>query len=378
MLYKEIGNTGINASILGFGCMRFPVVDGNYGNIDKDKTFEMIDAALKGGVNYFDTAYTYHGGQSEVVLGEALQYKRENVIITTKILPHSLSSRDDLERILDEQLKRLRTDHVDFHFVHSLQQGAWDKAKGLGVREFLDDALADGRIKHAGFSFHDAAPVFINILNDYDKWELAQVQHNFLEVDYQAGRAGIAEAAKRGIGVSIMEPLRGGDLVRPIPALKAVWDKNPIKRSPVAWAFRFLWGNPDISLVLSGMSTLDQVLENIEAASDPTITEPFSEAEIQTFKEAREFLLSRTKVPCTKCQYCMPCPHGVNIPFCFDKYNLASIFENLQAQKAHYNSISAKGAGASACKNCGKCVKACPQHIDIPARLKEVAKLFES
>ena len=375
MQYRPIGKTGVHASILGFGCMRLPVIDGKSDQIDMEQTDELFRHAYEQGLNYFDTAYIYHGETSEAALGRSVHRFRDKVYIATKLPPGRAQSQDDMDRLLDTQLQRLQTDYIDFYLLHSLNKGSWERLNELKVTDFLNRALDDGRIRHAAFSFHDDLATFKQIVDAYP-WAFAQVQHNFLQIDYQAGSEGIAYAAERGLGIVIMEPLHGGDLARKNPATQPIWDAFPQRRTPVAWALRYLWSQPSISVVLSGMSAMSQLQENLALAKDPTISSPLTKAEKQTLAEARAALLGRTRVPCTRCGYCMPCPHGVNIPGCFDQFNKSAVFNDRASAKRRYSNFIGKEKDASKCRKCGRCLPLCPQHIDIPAVLKQVAKEF--
>ena len=382
MLYRLAGKTGHKLSILGFGCMRLPIIGGRTHHIDEEKAQAMVDYAIRAGVNYFDTAFIYHSevpfqpGLSEVFLGQALKRERRNVHLATKLPSWFVASRADMDRFLDQQLERLQTDHIDFYLVHGLSAQMWQKVSELGVREFLDSALADGRIKHAGFSFHDEAPAFKPIVDAYD-WSFCQIQYNFMDEDYQAGRAGLEYAAGKGLGVIIMEPLRGGALTARLPAeVQAVWDQAQVKRTPAEWALRFVWNRPEASVVLSGMSTLDQVEENARLA-DQGLAHSLTAAELALIQEAKVIYQARTRVNCTGCGYCLPCPHGVAIPANFLHLNNLSIYRDRGAAEFFYFHILTEEQRASRCKECGHCEELCPQHIPIPAMLKEVVRELE-
>ncbi|MEI6391355.1 MAG: aldo/keto reductase [Verrucomicrobiota bacterium] len=382
MLYRQAGKTGEKLSILGFGCMRLPVIDGKSHQIDEEKAQAMVDYAIRNGVNYFDTAFIYHSdvpfqaGRSEVFLGQALKRERGNIHLATKLPSWFVESRADMDRFLDQQLERLQTDHIDFYLVHGLSGEMWKKLSQLGVAEFLETALADGRIKHAGFSFHDDAPAFKPIVDAYD-WSFCQIQYNFMDEDYQAGRAGLEYAACKGLGVIIMEPLRGGGLTDRIPeAVQAVWNKARIKRSPVEWALRFVWNRPEASVVLSGMSQPSQVEENVRLA-DQGLANSLAAEELALIEQARAFYQARTRVNCTSCGYCLPCPHGVAIPANFLQLNNLSIYQDRGAAEFFYFHILKEEERAPRCQECGHCEELCPQHIPIPAMLKDVVREFE-
>ena len=370
----------MDLSIMGFGCMRLPT--GQDGRIDEDHAARMLRYAVDNGVNYVDTAYPYHNAESEPFLGRALQGGyREKVNLATKLPSWLINSRQDMDRYLDEQLERLQTDHIDFYLVHGLMRPFWDKLRGLGLAEFLDSALDDGRIKHAGFSFHDELPVFREIVDCYD-WTFCQIQYNFMDEQYQAGTEGLKYAAGKGLGVVVMEPLRGGMLCREIPAVSDVWKKGQAKarRSLSEWALRWVWSHPEVTVVLSGMSSCQQMVENVSYASR-AVAGPLPQEELDLFEQARSEYEKRIKVPCTGCRYCMPCESGVSIPECFEMYNSGCIFDSPQVAGLNYSIalggfLDGKPAFASICQQCGKCREKCPQKIDIPERLKEVAAYF--
>jgi predicted aldo/keto reductase-like oxidoreductase len=382
MLYRQAGKTGERVSILGFGCMRLPVREGKPHLIDEDKAMAMVDVALRHGVNYLDTAYVYHSeipfrpGTSELFLGRALKGRREKVHLATKLPSWFVERRADMDRFLDEQLERLQTDHIDFYLIHSLTTELFAKLKPLGMMEFLDRALADGRIKHAGFSFHDHAALFKQIVDAYD-WSFCQIQYNYMDEDFQAGRAGLEYAAAKGLGVVVMEPLRGGGLASRVPPdVQALWDQNPVKRTPAAWALRFIWNRPEVSVVLSGMSELVQLEENLRTSGEG-VAGSLSAAELALIRQAKALYQARIRVNCTSCGYCMPCPQGVNIPANFLQLNNLSIYRDPRAAEFFYYHILSAEQRASHCEECGQCEDLCPQHIPIREMLKVVTREFE-
>jgi predicted aldo/keto reductase-like oxidoreductase len=382
MLYRQVGSTGEKLSILGFGAMRLPVRDGRPELIDEDKAQGMVDCAIRNGVNYFDTAYVYHAavpfgaGMSEIFLGKALKQKRDKVNIATKLPTWFISSRADMERYLNEQLHRLQTDHIDIYLVHALTGELWNKVSQAGIREFLDAAKADGRIRHTGFSFHDEAPQFKPVVDAYD-WSCCQIQYNFIDQDYQAGRAGLEYAAGKGLGVIVMEPLRGGGLTGRVPReVQAVWDKAENKRRPADWALRFVWNRPEVSVVLSGMSAQWQLEENVSIANEG-LPNSLTAAELEIIQEARALYLARIAVNCTSCGYCMPCPAGVQIPANFMQLNNLAVFGDEDGANFFYFHILKPEQRAPKCEDCGQCEDACPQHIPIREKLREVAAAFE-
>jgi len=382
MLYRQAGKTNERVSVLGFGCMRLPVRENKAHLIDEDKAQAMVEYAIHHGVNYFDTAYVYHSdipfqaGMSEVFLGRALKKQRQTVHVATKLPSWLVGSRADMDRYLDEQLERLQRDHIDFYLVHSLTGELCRKLNPLGLPEFLDAARADGRIKHAGFSFHDDVSLFKSVVDAYD-WSFCQIQYNFMDEDFQAGRAGLEYAAGQGLGVIIMEPLRGGGLTSRIPEeVQAVWDKSQVKRTPAEWALRFIWHRPEVSVVLSGMTEPWQLEENVRTA-EGGLANSLTAADLALIHEAKAIYQARTRVICTSCGYCMPCPNGVDIPANFLQLNNLSIYRDRHAADFFYFHILRAEQRASHCEECGQCEELCPQHLPIPAMLKEVAREFE-
>jgi hypothetical protein len=347
----------------------------------------MLNYALDHGVNYIDTAFPYHAavhgdtpGNSEGFIGTALSSRdRSKVMVATK-LPHWLvNSREDMDRILAGQLERLRSEYVDCYLIHGMGAEPWEKLKGLGALDFLAQVKADGRIRYAGFSYHDKPAAFAPIVDDYD-WDFCQIQYNFLDVDYQAGVAGLAYAADRGLGVIVMEPLKGGRLAPPLPpTIQQVWNDYPTKRSPQEWGLRFVWDDPRVSLALSGMSTLEQVMDNVELASRGEAGS-LGAAEYQLIDQVRDAYKARIIVGCTGCRYCMPCPQGIDIPLILAKVNDVSLYENPEGEKHDYQVevYAAKhSASASACTECGQCEGACPQQLEVIRELANAVRLFE-
>ncbi len=378
MLYRTIPKTGDRLSILGFGCMRLP--SKNRG-IDEERTIRQIRHAIDSGVNYFDTAPAYHFGKSEQILGKALQDGyREKVKIATK-LPHwSVRERADMDRILAGQLATLKTDHIDYYLLHSLGKESWEKLEKLGVLEFLDKAKAEGKIRNAGFSFHGTFDAFRQIVDAYD-WQFCQIQYNFLDEHNQAGTAGLRYAAGKNLAVMVMEPLRGGNLAGPVPEeIQKIWDEAPVKRSPAEWGLRWVWNHPEVTVVLSGMNNEAHIDENIRTAGSalPQSLPPEDLARIDRVKETYRQLM---KVGCTGCGYCMPCPAGVDIPGCFALYNAHHLFPNDRAPRfqyiGHHGGLIGDVSYAGLCRQCGKCEKACPQHLPIPRLMKDVKAEME-
>lgn len=380
MQYRTLGKTGVDVSVLGFGCMRLPIQGGAESAsdifnpeklVDVDEGTRMIEYAVNHGVNYFDTAYGYHGGQSETFLGKAIAPFRDRVFIATKMPVWMVQSPDDFDRILDEQLGRLDTGCLDFYLLHGLNRHFWGPIREMGALRFLDKILADGRVKHVGFSFHDDIKIFKEIVDTYD-WEVCQIQYNYYDENYQAGREGLEYAAERDIGVIAMEPLRGGRIVARIPeAVQDVWDSAVIRRPPVEWALRWVWDQPEVAMALSGMSNMGQVLQNVDLAGDAKAN-CLDVEEREVIREVRNLYRSMMKVDCTSCAYCMPCPYGVNIPMNFGLYNDMFMFKDPELNIMLYNYTIPPEQRASACTECGECEELCPQHIAIMRELKEV------
>ncbi len=377
MLYRKIGKTDCNASVLSLGCMRLPMLEQKdppkdfierQRAVDEEKALEMISYAIDNGVNYFDTAYMYHAGNSELILGKAIKGKREKLYITTKSPVFMVQKNEDFDRILDEQLKKLGTDYLDFYLLHGLNKETWEKAKEFGCLGFLDRIKKDGRAKYVGFSFHDKADVFKEIIDAYD-WDVCQIQYNYFDENYQAGKSGLQYAASKGIGVIIMEPLRGGRFTARIPeGVQKIWDTSEIKRSPAEWGLRWVANHPEVSVILSGMSSMEHLKENLKIADD-FVPESLTETELGIISKAAEAYRELMKVDCTSCSYCMPCPNGVNIPMIFSTYNDLYLFKD-EMPVITYNTLIGPAQNAVNCIECGECEDKCPQGIKIIDNLK--------
>jgi predicted aldo/keto reductase-like oxidoreductase len=363
--YRTFGKLDWSVSALGFGCARFPVVDGEYADIDEPEAIRMLHAAIDGGVNYLDTAYNYHGGNSERVVGKALQGSyRGKVKVATKLPCWLVNTLDDCERLLEEQLGRLQMDYVDLYLLHGLNghPNGWPKMRDLGVIEWAERAQADGRIGHLGFSFHDRYSVFREIVNAYDGWAMCQVQYNYMDVETQAGARGVGYAASRGLAVVVMEPLLGGRLANLPPSVRAVWEASAYSRTPVDGALQWLWNQPQVSVVLSGMSTLEQVEQNL-ASADASAAGSLSTDELAVVDRVRETYQAFRAIPCTQCRYCMPCTKGVDIPFNFYLYNFGLMYERASYPRMFYRDALAAEARADACVQCRECERRCTQQI---------------
>jgi uncharacterized protein len=359
--------------------MRFPIVGGTGAvdlfdpskPIDEAAASEMIRYAVEHGINYFDTAYPYHGGQSEVFLGKYLKPYREKVFLATKLPVWLVQGQQDFERFLGEQLKRLDTDYLDFYLLHGLNRQAWAAMKELGALDFLNKVLADGRIRYAAFSFHDDVKIFREIVDGYD-WAMCQIQYNYFDEYYQAGKEGLRYAASKGVGVVIMEPLRGGKLTDRIPErIQKLWDSAPVKRTPAEWALRWVWNLAEVATALSGMSSKAQLVENIRIATDAK-PDTLSWDELQIIAQVCEAYRDMLQIGCTGCAYCVPCPSGVNIPLNFSLYNDSFMFKDEDLNFMLYNHLLTPQQRASSCTECGECEEHCPQQIKIPEELKKV------
>lgn len=371
-------NNGNNdLSILGFGCMRFPKKGSSFDMAEVEK---QIMYAVDHGVNYFDTAYVYSG--SEEALGTVLAKNncREKVNIATKLPHYLVKKEDDFEKYFKEQLKRLKTDYIDYYLMHMLPDiNVWNKLISLGVLDWIKKKKESGQIKHIGFSYHGNTIAFLELLDAYD-WEFCQIQYNYMDEHSQAGRKGLMAAAAKNIPVIIMEPLRGGSLVNNLPKkVEEIFVNAPEKRSSAEWALRWLWNQKEVSVVLSGMNSMVMVEENINIASTVQIDE-FKEDDKKMIGNVKEAINENIKVPCTGCSYCMPCPFGVDIPGSFRCYNVSytdGYFRGLM-EYLMCTTMRNKRSNASLCKECGACEKHCPQSIPIRADLKKVKRRFEN
>ncbi len=383
MNYRTNTKNGDKLSILGFGCMRFAdSLAGSFGigSFDTQKAEDLIKAAIDKGINYFDTAYIYGG--SEEVLGKTLaKYGvREKVYIATKLPLLMCRSKSDLDKFFNRQLERLQTGYIDYYLFHMLSDMAeWEKLCGWDIKTWIAEKKSSGQIKQIGFSFHGSQGEFLSLLDAYD-WDFVQIQYNYSDENFQAGVTGLKKAASKGMPVIIMEPLLGGKLANslPKPAVECFYKSNPNITS-VAWAFRWLWNQPEVTVVLSGMNQMFQLDENLLTAenSKPNM---LSQGELEVYKDVKNIFQQSNKIPCTGCHYCTPCPYGVDIPNCFTAYNTYSSISKSQGalQYSMGTLLSSKPGYAGLCKKCGKCEKYCPQHIEIRKSLSEVEKTLEN
>ena len=372
MKYRPFGRLPWQASALGFGAMRLPTLPDSSGAIDEPEATRIIRYAIDHGVNYIDTAYGYHNGQSEIVVGRALQDGyRARVRLATK-LPHwHVTTPADFDRLLGEQLRKLQVDKIDFYLIHALNAESWHKVRDLGVIPWAERQIAAGRIGHLGFSFHDRFEAFQEIIDAYDGWTFCQIQYNYMDVEEQAGRRGLEYAANKGLAVVIMEPLRGGLLAnQPPEPVAELWRTAPATRTPADWALQWLWNQPEVSVVLSGMSTLQQVIENL-ASADRSGPGTLTDAEEALIVRVRERFRSLAPIPCTACKYCQPCPNGVNIPRVFEIYNEAMMYNSPERAREAYQRWMKEEERADQCLACGECEAVCPQGIAIIDWLKQ-------
>ena len=364
-------------SILGFGCMRFT---STAGKIDLEKAKREVKAAIDGGINYFDTAYLYPG--NETALGSILESLnvRDKIKIATK-LPHYLVKKpEDFDKFFEEELKRLRTDHVDYYLIHMLTDiNAWKRLCDFGIREWIEKKKHSGQVRQIGFSYHGSSDMFCQLVDAYD-WEFCQIQYNYQDEHSQAGVKGLRYANAKGLPIVIMEPLRGGRLANKLPeSAQKLFSGYPVKRNPAEWGFRWLWNQPEVTCVLSGMNSMEMLEENLKAADDISVGALTAE-ELEIYRKVVAELNAKIKVPCTGCRYCMPCPKGVDIPGCFSAYNNASCGGMFVGLKEYFQCIVLRKqyTGVSNCVGCGKCEQHCPQGIKIRQEIKNVKHKFEN
>lgn len=383
MLYNELGKTNLKVSRLGFGTMRLPTKNSN-DEIIEDEASEMLTYGIENGINIIDTAYPYHSstlegsGNSETFVGKFLKDNsyREDILLSTKSPSWAIEKKEDFNYYLDEQLKKLQTDYIDIYLLHSLTVPDWEKVKNLDVLDFLDDCLSSGKVKHVGFSSHIEVDYMIEILDEYPKWEVVMTQMNYLDEYYQSGIMGLDYLKEINAGSMIMEPLRGGRLVQNIPPeIQTLWDSAEVKRTPVEWALQYLWNRNDVDCVFSGMTSLEQVKENIEIASTEDI---ISENDQELIREVARTYRTFLGNSCTRCGYCMPCPHGVDIINCLTEYNIAHMMNDPKASAMQYFTLIDDDSRADSCVQCMECIPFCTQMLNIPEELQKVYEYFGS
>lgn len=387
MQYRTMPHSTDQLSVLGFGCMRLPTRAGREKSnmIDVVEAKRQIVMAVDAGVNYLDTAFPYHLGASETFLGEHIlsdSALRGRVNIATKLPCFTLRKTEAFDETFNKQREKLQVDVVDYYLLHALDGGTWDRMVALGIKEWMDKVRASGKVRHMGFSFHGRKEDFIRIVDAYD-WEFAQVQYNILDEHFQAGIEGIEYAGAKGLGIIVMEPLRGGSLVGNIPApVKAIYDSAEISREPVDWALRWVLNRPEVTMVLSGMNRPDHILQNIEIVSD-SLPNGMSSAELAVIDNVRDAYNALLQVGCTGCAYCMPCPAGIDIPAAFKNLNNMHMFNKKfssrisHAQFLGMNTADGRPHWTSGCIDCGRCEEKCPQHIEVRETFAQVQRELE-
>jgi len=382
MQYRTFGKTNEKVSVLGFGTMRLPTIGGDYSQVDETASLKLLQYAVDNGLNYIDTSWPYHsnslteGGASEPCVGKAVkEIGRDKVFLATKLPIWAVQSRKDMDDFLEKQLERLQTDYIDFYLVHNIQEPTWNNVTALGLSDFLDKALLSGKIRYAGFSFHDTPELFRTVLDAYD-WSFCQHVCNYFDTNFQAGLAGIDAAAQRGLGFVAMESVLGGLLADQLPQeAKDVFTASGKKQSYAAWALRWVWNRPQTSLVLSGMNTMEQLEENLRLAEE-ALPNTLTAEELETIDKVRTVLKSKGEIPCIECGKCS-CPKGVDIQQSFTLYNSNKIFKTIPFGCHNYDlMVAPAGHGADQCDGCRECEPLCPQKIAIADEMKKVAARF--
>lgn len=374
MQFRNFGKDGWKVSTLGFGAMRLPGLPD--GSVDVEQSIKLIRYGIDNGINYVDTAYIYHNGLSEGIVAQALKDGyRQKVRIATKSPGHLVKSADDFDRILDEQLTRLEDSKIDYYMFHGIGDSGLQQIKDLKLLSRMEKAKNEGKIGHIGFSFHDNLQVFKRIIDSYDEWDFCQIQFNYMDINNQAGLEGLRYAASRDIPVIVMEPLLGGRLARPPKSILQIFQKSGIKRSPAEWSLQWIWNHPEVSVVLSGMNSIEQLNENL-ASADRAKENSLSESDLKIIQTVTKEFSSRTSIPCTKCRYCMPCPSGVEIPWNLEQYNEGIIYGDIGSPRFVYNTFIKPENRASACVSCSICETKCPQKINISQWMPKIHKVL--
>jgi predicted aldo/keto reductase-like oxidoreductase len=376
MKYRKFGKLDWKVSALGFGAMRLPIIGRDTGNINEPLAIKMIRYAIDNGVNYVDTAYMYHRGNSERLLGKALKDGyREKTMLATKMPVRMVEKQEDLDEIFNHHLEKLQTNHIDFYLLHGMRKTTWPKVEKFNILDWAEEKKKQGKIKHLGFSFHDELTLFKEIVDSHD-WTFCQIQLNYIDTHYQAGIEGLKYAADRGLAVVVMEPIKGGKLgVTPPEEVQKIWENAKVKRSPAEWALQWVWNLPEVSVVLSGMSEMRHVEENLQYAENSGIG-ALTPDELSLYKEVKEVYNRLGFVGCTACQYCMPCPQGVDIAEILGQYNEYHLKGGGEEARATYwNNISPE-THSSNCVACGLCEEKCPQNLPIRKFMNETARIF--
>jgi predicted aldo/keto reductase-like oxidoreductase len=378
MKYRTMGKIREQVSLLGFGTMRLPVIGKDFSKIDETESIRMIRAAIDRGVNYVDTAYMYHGGFSEVVTGKALKDGyREKVLLADKLPLWMVKSAEDMDRILDDQLARLGTDHIDMYLIHNIDESVWKRVLKYNTLDFLERKRAEGKIRYIGFSFHDEFDLFKEALEAYP-WDFCQIQLNYMDACLQAGVKGLKLAGSLGIPVIIMEPLKGGKLTDVLPqSIKDFWAQAPVQRTPAEWALRWVADFPEVLTILSGMNTMEQVEENLRILSDTVPCSLTEEEQALIQKVAGEYN-KLIQYSCTGCQYCMPCPVAIDIPNIIERYNDWFVFNGNEKIRQDFHMWVPEKGRPSVCEACGACEDHCPQHLPVSEIMKKAKAVFEA
>ena len=378
MKYRRFGKLNWKVSALGFGAMRLPIIGGEAGRIDEPEATEMITYAIDQGVNYIDSGYTYHRGNSETLLGKILKEGyREKVKVATKMPTWLVKSHQDMDKCLNEQLSKLQLDHLDFYLLHGLNKERWQRLTELDVLSWAERKMDEGKFEHFCFSFHDEYEVFKNIVDSYERWTLCQIQYNYVDAGYQAGIRGLKYAASKGLAVVVMEPIAGGRLaIKPPKEIQTMWDESGIKRTAAEWALQWVWNQPEVSVALSGMSTMRQVVENVKSAdrSGPGL---LTEKELELMNQVSQKYRELGFIGCTGCGYCTPCPEGVSIPQIVSFFNEFFVKNRSDEVRKKYLQQTAPECRAARCVKCGKCEELCPQQLPIREILSSANWLFE-
>lgn len=371
MEYRQMDNLGVAPSLLGFGCMRFPKLED--GSIDELEAERMIEKALSSGITYIDTAYPYHDGESEPFLGKVLKkYKRDSFYLATKLPVWKVNSQEEAKELFGEQLERLQVEYIDFYLFHAMDKERWDKVLSLNLIPYFEQLQKDGKIKHLGFSFHDEYEVFEEMIN-YRKWDFCQIQYNYMDTEFQAGRKGYELTVKSGVPLVIMEPIKGGSLAILPEDIEEMYKESDPDTSIASWALRWVASHPNVKVILSGMSTYDQLLDNVQTFDK---FKPLDNKEQSIVEKVANTVKSRTRNGCTNCRYCMPCPFGVDIPHNFAIWNQLAMYGNEESAKHNYFLNMEESARADMCQSCGACEEECPQSIKIIGDLKQIVGEF--
>lgn len=379
MQYVPFGDHGFSVSRLGMGMMRLPTREENGQKmIDREAAIALVRHGIDQGISYVDTAYGYHNGESEIVTGLALKNGyREKVTLTTKLPLWLVKEEKDMNRLLDEQLKKLDVPYVDFYILHAVSRDRLHQMQALHYQDFLRQALRDGRIRHTGFSFHDDHAAFLETLQDFDQWGMAQIQFNYLDDDRQATEEGLHAAGRMGVPIVVMEPLRGGALANPPDNVRALMETNEKQRSAVEWAFAYVANFPEVATILSGISTMEQMDDNLRIF-DSLRPNSLTESEKQLIRQLKQAYLSRMPVGCTGCEYCIPCPGGVSIPSVFRAYNESKMFDDPQRFLRAYENMEKESRDGGKCLSCGRCESLCPQHLPISHWLQTIDREYRA